>query len=520
MAIELAAARTGVLTPPAILERLTGRLRLLTAGTRDAHPRQRSLRTCLEWSVDLLSDEERRLFTVMAVFVGGATIESVEAVCAEVVPEVDMLSAVDALVAKSLLKAAPHPAGTRFSMLETIREYASELLEESGDRMTAQAAHARVLRDLLSSRRTGAMWPPRNVEELALWSAELPNARAALGFVTETDDVETAADLMLALACLWRLRGEWSDLDGRASALVDDSRLTTERRLEVFFWASEALLPQGHLERAQKLVERGLELAERSNSRFDQQVSFLQLTLSRIAFERGDLERSHGSWKDALASARRTGEPELVAFVTAYQFFTPLDRDGLADWDLALGSAHDSGNLFLEAALLCNLSELSIASDDRFVTERGVAAGLAARDAARMLGDLDGEAGDLGNAGAALLVLGSPDAAAEHLRAALLLATQAADFGIQVELLVRLAAAESALGNQPLARQLFDSWYALGDGWPHGASPSNQRLIDTFLTEMWTQRSFKAHVDKSTRLSDAVDLALGRRSLDPEEDRA
>ncbi len=117
---------------------------------------------------------------------------------------------------------------------------------------------------------------------------------------------------------------------------------------------------------------------------------------------------------------------------------------------------------------MSNLSEGAVDERGPGVLERGVEAGLDAYKVSGVLGNVDGQAAGLCNAGAALLMLGSPQAAAEHLRAALVLGRGVGFWALQVELLVRVAAAESALGHATLARELFTSWYALGEGWPHG----------------------------------------------------
>jgi predicted ATPase len=122
LALELAAARTGILTPAQIVERLAQRLDLLKGG-RDADPRQQTLRATIEWSHDLLDQAEQQLFARLAVFAGGCTLDAAEEVC-----DAD-LDVLQSLVDKSLLR----HTGDRFWMLETIREFAVERLDETGD---------------------------------------------------------------------------------------------------------------------------------------------------------------------------------------------------------------------------------------------------------------------------------------------------------------------------------------------------------------------------------------------------
>ncbi len=140
LAIELAAARTGVLSPQQILDRLSEHLDLLKGG-RDAEARQRTLRATIEWSYDLLSPEEQQLFARLSVFSGGCTLKAAEAVC-----EADVDS-MQSLVEKSMLL----QTAERFRMLETLREFAAERLEESGDADGRRRLHAVFFIDLAQS---------------------------------------------------------------------------------------------------------------------------------------------------------------------------------------------------------------------------------------------------------------------------------------------------------------------------------------------------------------------------------
>lgn len=137
LAVELAAARTKVLSPSQILERLSPRLDLLTRGPRDADPRQQTLRATIEWSYELLLREEQQLFARLSVFAGGCTLGAAEAVCGA------DLDALQSLIGKSLLRGSE----TRWGMLETIREYAIERLSQSGEAGEIRRRHAEWYRD-------------------------------------------------------------------------------------------------------------------------------------------------------------------------------------------------------------------------------------------------------------------------------------------------------------------------------------------------------------------------------------
>src|SRR5205085_11097774 len=149
LALELAAARLALLTPSALLTRLEHRLPLLTRGARDLPARQQTLRTTIAWSYDLLEASEQHLFRRLAVFVGGFTLEAVQTVCFTMAPDASSSAQVDEeaatleqlaqLLDKSLVQAQQGTSGEpRFTMLETIREYASEQLQASREEASVQ----------------------------------------------------------------------------------------------------------------------------------------------------------------------------------------------------------------------------------------------------------------------------------------------------------------------------------------------------------------------------------------------
>src|SRR5207253_9329104 len=144
LAIELAAARVKVLSPSSMLPRLASRLQLLTGGARELPQRQQTLRAAMDWSYDVLSAAEQKLFRRLSVFVGGCTLEGVEAVCdTKGDLELDLLDGIASLVDKSLVQQVePAKGESRFVMLETIREYALEKLETSGEEALTKRAHA------------------------------------------------------------------------------------------------------------------------------------------------------------------------------------------------------------------------------------------------------------------------------------------------------------------------------------------------------------------------------------------
>ena len=205
LAIELAAARVKVLTPAAILGRLESRLRLLTGGARDLPERQQTLRRAMDWSHELLTSEEQKLFRRLAVFVGGFTLEAAEAVAnAGADPELDVFEGVASLVDKSLLQQTMVSAGeARFGMLETIREYALECLVASGEDIETRRAHAAYF---LIMAEDGAPQIAGGAEQplwLERFFSEHDNIRAALAWLTRAGNAEWGLRLARALSQFW-----------------------------------------------------------------------------------------------------------------------------------------------------------------------------------------------------------------------------------------------------------------------------------------------------------------------------
>ncbi len=204
LAIELAAARVGLLPPPALLQRLTRRM-ALAGGARDLPVRQRTLRAAIDWSYDLLPEMERALFRRLAVFVGGCTLDAVADVCAHGLP-LDPLDGVASLVEQSLLRLEDNAGEPRVGMLETIREYAWERLAGDGETNATRRAHA--LHYLaLSEAAEPALHTPMAGAGLARLEWEHDNLRAALKWTWEQGELTLALRLAGALWWFWHVRG-------------------------------------------------------------------------------------------------------------------------------------------------------------------------------------------------------------------------------------------------------------------------------------------------------------------------
>jgi non-specific serine/threonine protein kinase len=205
LAIELAAARCKLLTPQVLLDRLDSRLNVLTGGSRDALPRQRSLRATIEWSYNLLDEGEKTLFARLSVFSAGRSLEAVEAVCSEGL-SIDVFDGLASLVDKNLVPQKETAWGEpRFFMLETILEYTQERLEESGEAEAIRRRHAEYFVELAERAQ-----PQLRLAEQVRWSqvleTEYENIRAALEWSVR-GDVTFAVRLAGALTLFWYANG-------------------------------------------------------------------------------------------------------------------------------------------------------------------------------------------------------------------------------------------------------------------------------------------------------------------------
>ena len=222
LAIELAAARVRLLTPQAMLARLGSRLRLLTGGSRDLPARQQTLRSTIAWSHDLLDPAEQTLFRRLAVFVGGRTLEAIEAVCSAAGGlEVDVLDGTQSLIAKSLLRQEPGAASQpRFAMLETIHEYAREKLTASDEFEQLRQQHAQYFL-AFAEEADQHLRGPQQAEWLQRVDDDHENLRAALAWAIEHPALELAAGLATALIWFWWLRGYWTEGRQWLSAVLE-----------------------------------------------------------------------------------------------------------------------------------------------------------------------------------------------------------------------------------------------------------------------------------------------------------
>jgi predicted ATPase len=315
LAIELAAARIKLLRPAALRARLASRLQLLTGGSRDLPARQQTLRGAIDWSHDLLSTAEQTLFRRLSVFAGGCNLEEIEAVCdTKEDLKLDLLDGIASLVNHSLLQQIEQPQGEpRFTMLETIREYAREKLVASGEEAQTRRAHAAYCL-VLAEEGAAETNDAERIKWFDSFEVEHENLRVALEWLTESGDAEWGLRLGLALFGFWEAREYLSEGRDRLEKLLrlDVETTDSKERVRALFAAGVLAGEQRDHTAAEALMQRSLEIARRLNDKQCIAVNINGLAIhardrGEVAVARTLFEESLEIWKecdDRLAVAR------------------------------------------------------------------------------------------------------------------------------------------------------------------------------------------------------------------------
>ncbi|WP_433560449.1 protein kinase domain-containing protein [Nocardia sp. CA-151230] len=285
LAIELAAARMRTMSPEQILQRLTDRFELLTRGSRTAPTRQQTLSWCTDWSYELCTQGEQRLWARLSVFVGGFELDAVELVCGAETAAAELVDALSGLVDKSIVVREEPEGVVRFRMLETVRDYGLAKLRESGEEADLLRRHRNwCLRLMLDAE--ADLISDKQLAWLNRVHHEEPNLRAALEFC-ESDHTEESAAAGLrttsALYVFWTVRGQFGEgrrwLD-RALAHPCASSTSTSDQVRALYADISLAAMQRDLQRAATLLEQGHALLDQDHTPWNEAL---------IAFAEADL---------------------------------------------------------------------------------------------------------------------------------------------------------------------------------------------------------------------------------------
>ena len=328
LALELAAARMKLLSPAALRDRLDRRLDVLGDGRRDLPDRQRTLRATIDWSYGLLDAPEQELLARLSVFVGGWTLEAAEDVCGA------DLSSLGSLVEKSLVRSLPDAAGEpRFSMLETVREYALERLLESKDAKLTRTRHAEHFA-AVAERLEPELHTARALDEA---EREHDNVRAALDYALANGQAALALRLC-ALARLWYVRGYVNEGRAWIERSLSLEGGTPARLTKVLYWSATLRWTGGDHELAIEHAHESLRLAQAVGDELAQFYGLTALGLAHLGA--GDLLTSRRFQAESLALARELGRERNIA----------LSLSNIADIEAGLGN-HEQAELLAHESL-------------------------------------------------------------------------------------------------------------------------------------------------------------------------
>lgn len=312
LAIELAAARVKMLSPGAMLARLDRRLEVLTGGPRDLPARQQTLRQAIAWSDELLDPEEQGLFRRAAVFVGGFTLEAVEAVVGKD-DAIDVLSAMTSLVDKSLLRQDEGQGNleTRFSMLESVREYALERLAEAGETQRLHARHAEYFLAFAEHAEAGLIGA-HQAGWLASVQQEHDNLRAALQWLTKHGPADHGLRMAAALRRFWRARGYLREGRQQLAALLALPEAGgSPARAKALHAAGWLAREQGDYAEARALFEESLRIYRTLGD--ERGTGWALVDLAFLTRYEGDYARASAFLDESLPLLRQAGDQEGVA---------------------------------------------------------------------------------------------------------------------------------------------------------------------------------------------------------------
>ena len=316
LAIELAAARMKLLSPEALLARLSQRLHVLTGGPRDVAARHQTLSNTIEWSYNLLDTQEQQLFWRLSICVGGCTLEAVEAMCATLVNEAEpVLDTMASLVDKSLLQQREQGTGAepRFVMLETIREYALERLSAGGEMEMVRNAHASYFL-VLAERVNAALAGSDYIMWLDRLEQEHDNLRAAMHWSLEQveDRKEFALRLAGALRSFWYSRGYLSEgLDFLERILVQRDGVAAPVAAKAIYAAARLYEARGDYDRAEPLIIESLALYRELGDIAS--IAYALHLQADIAWRRGNLDVAHSQAEESLAVFMQLDDKGAIA---------------------------------------------------------------------------------------------------------------------------------------------------------------------------------------------------------------
>src|SRR5438445_1112657 len=323
LAIELAAKRLSLLTLPQMITRLNDRFRLLTGGGRTALPRQQTLRAAIDWSHELLAESERTLLRRASVFAGGFSLELAEEICAWTpLDAADMLDLLGTLVSKSLI--VYDETGSRYGMLETIREYAVERARSAGEDGEIATRHrTRFL--ALAEEADRELHGPAQLRWFDLIDTEIANFRAAFDSYLTHEDAQAALRIASGLGLYWRARGRFTEGRGWLErGLAPREAVPATLRARALAWASYLAIYQGAYTQAQIRGEESLNLYTAAGDGWG--TGFALQVLGAVALNQDDYPSAARLEQESVRYLRQNGDTDGLGLSYVYLGVVALRR--------------------------------------------------------------------------------------------------------------------------------------------------------------------------------------------------
>jgi tetratricopeptide (TPR) repeat protein len=371
LAIELAVARLKMMAPAEVLAHLDERFELLAGGRRTVLERHQTLRGAIDWSYELLDPAERLLFARLAVFAGGFTLEAAQAVAAgEGVEAREVLSHLGSLVAKSMVDTDDTEAGTRYRLLETLREYAWERLDELDDPSRVHARHAAHFVALVETV-APTLKGPDDEAGIARLAADQDNVRTALGWARDHDEPDTLVRLVQGLVLYWRHTHNYRETNQWTQATLEHvGARPGDARAELLAYAGYGANYTNRFDEAMTLYHASLKCSRDAGL----PPSPLALTeLGIAALESNHPEEAIAHAEEALAAARAAADPYWEAYALQILSLTcSLGGDGERGRSTAaeaLARARRLGNRFLIGSSLLAAGIARVTSEPEVALE-------------------------------------------------------------------------------------------------------------------------------------------------------
>ncbi len=517
LAIELAAARVRSLSVQQIAHKLDERFRLLTGGSRTAPLRQQTLEATIDWSYALLSPAEQRVLQYLSVFAGGATLEAMEFVCAGAgVDKSDVLNLTSQLVNKSLVLTSQTSSETRFRLLETIRQYASQKLTEAADVDESRNRHLDYFLQWAKNAE-----PHLNGADQVMWlqrfELENDNLRAALDWsLLAANRFEMGLHLATITAIFWKLHGHYNEGRLRLAVFLaqESLRRPTPLRAQALYGACVLAFYQSDYPAVNALAEESLSICREHGSESHLGVANALEMLAEAASETGEYLTATHLYEEALLLYREVGYLLGICDTLKMMCYTDMRAGNFEQiesrMEEALVISRQSKSPYSIASSLAALGELSIRQGRIERAQSFLKEGLRI---SQRLGDKWGTAVALGSLGWLALRQGDFGEMRKLLKQSLDIRIETGDRGGMAWCLEKLAEAHSLQTRYRQAAVIFGTAAALrapmGSMMDAADRPEYERTISSLRT-LLGKEAFDAawHEGQAMTLEQAVDYTL------------